>query len=443
MMNRIIKPALLFLALLLAAALGGCAEGSSAYEENDLLGYSISVRFDANGGNFSTNTTVIVDSFKPEQLPRNEQGMLQLALLAPDDAARGTSNAFTASRSGCFLAGWYAGRTEELDENGEIVYRYSDRWDFSADTLLLSADGNYSSEEPVLVLYAAWVPLFRVEFYDRADGTLLDTCTFDPAMGQTLQMPAWNETTGQLEMYRFPQLAQRTFTAAYYDEAGTLAITDQTLLHPGSVDLQTGTARDGTLKLYLDYRQGQWFRVYTAEQFVRNASVTGCYELCADLDFTDQIWPTSFVYGNFSGTILGNGHTMQGIHVVQTNNSKVNAGLFGTLTGQARLEDVHFTDISLTLRAGTRVAGASFGLLAGAISDEAALEKVSIRDGALYVDSQCYFGTSDYVIGLICGMGNANAVTTEPIRCEATGSAPESVQITVSGEQVTVQIVTP
>lgn len=442
-MNRMIKPALLLLALLLAAALGGCAQERNAYEENDALGYSISVRFDANGGNFDTNTSVIVDSFKPDQLPRNEAGMLQLALLAPDDTTRGDSNAFTATRSGCFLAGWYAGRTEEQNENGETVYRYSDRWDFSTDTLLLSADENYSSEEPVLVLYAAWVPLFRVEFYDRADGTLLDTYTCDPTQGQTLQMPAWNEKTGRLEMYHFPQSTQRTFTAAYYDEAGTLAITDQTLLHPGSVDLQTGTARDGTLKLYLDYRQGQWFRIYTAEQFVDNASVTGCYELCADLDFTDQIWPTSFLYGSFSGTILGNGHTMRGIHVTQTNNSRTNAGLFGSLTGQARLEDVTFADVSLTLRAGTRVAGASFGLLAGVISDDAALAGVSIRDGALYIDSGCYFGTSDYAIGLICGMGNAETVTAESIRCEATGTAPETVQIELSGNQVTVQIVTP
>lgn len=443
MMNRMIKPALLLLALLLAVALGGCAQERNAYEENDMLGYSISVRFDANGGSFGTNTSVIVDSFKPDQLPRSEDGRLQLALLAPDDAARGNSNAFTATKSGCFLAGWYAGRTEEQDENGETVYRYTDPWDFSGDTLLLSADQTYSSQEPVLVLYAVWVPLFRVEFYDRADGTLLDTYTCDPTQGQTLQMPAWSEKTGRLDMHHFPQLAERTFTAAYYDEAGTRMVTGTSITHPGSVDAQTGTGRDGTLKLYLDYRQGQWFRIHTAEQFVQNASVTGCYELCADLDFTDQIWPTSFLYGSFSGTIQGNGHTMGGIHVAQTNNSKVSAGLFGSLTGEARLEDVSFADVSLTLRAGTRVAGASFGLLAGVISDDATLTGVSIRDGALYIDSGCYFGTSDYAIGLICGMGNADAVTAETIRCEATGAAPETVQIEISGNQVTVRIVTP
>ena len=61
----------------------------------------------------------------------------------------------------------------------------------------------------------------------------------------------------------------------------------------------------------------------------------------------------------------------------------------------------------MTIKAGTRVAGTSYGLLAGAISDKAVFENVSIADSQLLVDASSYFGTSDYTIGLLCGMGSA------------------------------------
>jgi hypothetical protein len=94
--------------------------------------------------------------------------------------------------------------------------------------------------------------------------------------------------------------------------------------------------------------------------------------------------------------------------------------------------------VSFTIKAGTRVAGASYGLFAGSISGEAALSGVTIRDSRLLIDSGCYFGVDDYSIGLLCGMGSADIDVSE-IVCAAAGENPDSVVITVEGSDVTVE----
>lgn len=431
----------LLLVLLLCAS---CSADLSAYEKNDRDGYCVSVTFDANGGVFTTNTSKIVDSFQLEQLPLDSEGNAQIALLDPNDTQRGQNNRFKPTKSGYFLAGWYATRTEVTDADGNISYTYADRWDFETDVLRVPTDKTYSSQDSVMVLYAAWVPMFEVEFYSISDGTLLSSYTYDPSTAEeALQVPQWNVETGTMDMHSFPTVKGYTFSGVYYDAAGSNPVTTETISLPGSVDYTTGAAQNGTLKLYLAYTQGEWYHIYTAKQFVEHANVNGCYEIYADLDFSDEIWPTSFVYNNFSGTIHGNGHTLSNIQVVQTNNSKVNAGLFGCLTDQAQIRDLHLENVSVTIQAGTRVNGTRYGLFAGTISDNATVENVSIADATLYIDSGCYFGGSDYVIGLVCGMGNSELIPDAQIDCKATGDAPENVKITLSGDQVTVEILTP
>ena len=425
-----------------ACLLSGCAAETSPYEKNDSENYSVSVKYDANGGVFTTNTSVIVDSFNISGMTANGQGNAEIALISPDNSLRG-NDAFTAVRNGYFLAGWYSERTETLDENGNAVYVYGNKWDFDKDILEVDASKTYSSAEPVMTLYAAWVPMFKIEFYSLSDGELLNTYVFDPTLVEDIKVPAWDEKTGAIEMFEFPVKSGYTFDGVYLDAEGKNPVTTATLAHSGSVDYANGVAKNPTMKLYVDYVEGEWFHIYTAEQFIKNASVNGYYEIHADLDFTDEVWPTSLMYGNFGGKINGNGHSFKNITFRQTNNSKVNAGLFGNLTEKANISDVTFENVNFTIQAGTRVAGTSYGLLAGTISDTAQISNLKILSSTLKIDSKCYFGVTDYTIGLVCGMGNADVVADAQISCEATGDNPENVQIAVSGNQVTVEIVTP
>ncbi len=434
-LTKAILLALVCLAALLCAS--GCSAERTPYEINNEQQYNISVKYDANGGIFTTNTSVIVDSYNLAELAKNANGKAEIALLSPDNAARG-NDAFTAVKNGYFLAGWYAVRNENATGGGE-AYTYADKWEFASDRLEVDPSGTYSAETPVLTLYAAWVPLFEVEFYDRATGELMSTLTLDPTVKQTVTLPAWSTETGTIDMHDFPEKKGYTFANVFADASDTQPLEGETFAHPGQLDAATGTAKDSVAKLYIDWTEGEWYRIYTAEQFSENASLTGHYEICADLDFASEIWPTSFMYGNFSGEIKGNGHTFKNINAVQTNNSKVNAGLFGHLTEGACISDVTFENVTFTIEKGTRVTGASFGLLAGTISKEAVLDGVAIKNSTLQIDSGCYFGVTDYSIGLVCGMGDASVIETAEIGCVATGENSDSVKITTDGNAVTVE----
>ena len=427
------------LALVMLTFTTGCAQEATPYELNDAENYTVSVRYDANGGFFTTNTSVIVDSYNAAQLA-GADGTASIPLLRPDDAARG-NDAFTPINNGYFLAGWYTQRTETTDSQGNTIYTYAGQWDFEEDRLTVDASGTYSSAEPMLTLYAAWVPLFEVQFYSLDTGEYLASYTFDPSLTESIRLPAWDEETGATEMYQFPKMSGYTFSGAYYDPEGTQPVEGTELLHTGTVDQATGTAQDTVMKLYLDWTEGEWYHIYNVEQFLDNASVSGCYVLHADLDFEGQIWPSSLMYGNFTGCIQGNGYTMRNITLEQTNNSKVNAGLFGQLTGNAELTGVTFENVTFTIKAGTRVAGTSFGLFAGTISEGAVLEDVCVRNSTLQIDSGCYFGMDDYVIGLVCGMGNGDMVSWSDISCTAVGDDPDSLVITEENGAVTVEFV--
>ena len=435
-MNHKIK-AMALAALLLVTLIfvTGCAQEQSPYELNAMEGYSVSVKYDANGGFFTTNTSVIVDSYDFSQLPTDGSGNGQVALIAPEDSRRG-NDAFTAINSGHFLAGWYTERTETADG-----YVYSGKWDFENDLLTVAAGEGTSAEEPVITLYAAWIPLFQIEFYDLESGEYLSNYTFDPNLETEIMVPAWDEETGAVEMYRFPERSGYTYREAFYDADGTQAVDTETLVHTGVIDQETGTAQDHIMKLYVGWDEGEWYHIYNVEQFLDNASVSGSYVIHEDLDFEGQIWPSSLMYGNFSGTIQGNGHTFKNITFEQTNNSKVNAGLFGRLAEGSAITDLKLENVTFTVKAGTRVAGACFGLFAGSISGETTLENITITNGILQIDSGCYFGVEDYTIGLLSGMGSAD-IDTSGILCQGCGDNAESVEITVTDGEVTVAFVT-
>ncbi len=254
------------------------------YEINDSESYTVSVKFDANGGSFTTNTSVIVDSFNIADVEKNSNGDALIALISPDDKNRG-NDAFKAVKNGYFLAGWYKERTEIKDNNGETTYTYSGKWDFERDTLEVDTQKQYSSKEPVLTLYAAWVPLFSIEFYSLDSGEFIESFSFDPNEVGEIALPQWDKETGALEMNNFPEKSGYTFKNAYLDEKGATVVDTEVLKHSGTVDYETATAKNNVMKLYLEWREGEWYHIYNAEQFLENASINGSYEIHADLDF--------------------------------------------------------------------------------------------------------------------------------------------------------------
>ena len=436
-MKRLKRIFLVLLALTTALLATGCGETLTPYQTNDAENYTVSVRFDANGGSFTTNASVVLitDSYNLSELSKNEKGNAEIALLSPDDSARGI-DAFTASKNGCFLAGWYAKRTE----NGNGEYTYSEKWDFKKDILEVDPSKSYSSENPVLTLYAAWIPLFSIEYYSLGSDEVLKTQTVDPTKEIEFSIPAWNEKTGAIDMFQFPERSGYTFNKVFTDKNGETELSGESFSHPGVVDYATATATDTVFKLYVDWTEGEWFHIYNADQFIKHASFNSNLIIHEDLDFEGKIWPTSLMHGNFTGVIQGNGHTFKNISFAQTSNNKNFAGLFGQLTEKAEITNIVFENVNFTVKGGSRITGASFGLFAGSVSSDAKLEGVKILSSKLLIDSSCYFATDDYSIGLVCGMGDPSVIEVSEIECVASGNEPERVKITVDGNSVTLVI---
>ena len=139
-MKRNIKATLLVLALSLGLLATACADEPTPYEQYDKDNYTVSVRFDANGGYFDTGVSTITDSYNISDIAKNSSGMAEIPLLSPDDEARGTR---APENKGYFLAGWY---TERIGNETE-GYTYKNRWDFSKNTLQVDPQKSYSASQ--------------------------------------------------------------------------------------------------------------------------------------------------------------------------------------------------------------------------------------------------------------------------------------------------------
>jgi len=426
----------------LAFATGCSNPWITPYEINDSENYTVSVKFDANGGMFGSNpdTAVIVDSYNPDELPVNDKGMSEITLLSPDDERRGKNDACSVTRSGYFFVGWYETRNEIKGEDGKITYTYANKWDFEKSRVTLDAKKEYSSEAPVKTLYAAWLPLFELEVYDATSGKLLTTTEFDPTENNEFVLPAWDTDSGTMEMNDFTEREDYTFEAAYLDEALENLIDASSIIHPGEINYENATAVSPTFKIYTTWKEGNWFRIESAKQFMDNASVNGNYEIHADLDFEGIAWKDSLSKGTFTGTIIGNNHTIKNISCVRTSDN-VYTGLFGSISESATICDITFENVTVTLNTGTGKTGAAMGILAGHISESATVENVTLKNSTLLLgkdrsDRPCNFRTEDYSLGLVCGMGDLTGITYEGLECKYAEGVTETYVITIDDNTV-------
>lgn len=416
--------------------LTGCSADPTKYEILNDEGYTVSVRYDANGGEFTAGTSVIVDSFDVSKAPKDGEGNAALSLLDPMHPSRlGTDK--STPKDGCFLVGWYRQCDKSVDENGNEVITYGERWDFEKDVLTVDPDGSYSADEPVLTLYAAWAPKFEIEVRER--GTeYVQRGDFNPNEITELKTPAWNEETGELDMFAVPKRDGYTLKTLYLDPEGKQPVTAQTFAHPGVIDYETATVQNPLLTLYADYEVGEWYRIHTVDQLKDNIGINNSYEIMADLDFTDESWPTAFLQGNYNGTIRGNGHTIKNVTFEQNNFEKTGYGLFGSLADGAVVENITFDNVCFTVKKGVKLVDTCIGLFAGRISADATVKNVAVTNSTLQIATSFYCGTTEYSMGTVCGSGDATLIRPAQIAVEVVGENPDELKVTVEGNSVTV-----
>ncbi len=435
--------AVLILAML---AVTGCSTWDPEYKQLDAEGKTVSVRFDANGGIVSSKAFAIVDAFDMRDYKTNENGMVEISLIDPESSVRtGKEGGVKPTRTGYFLAGWYRERTPRVDEAGnrlddfgqiipegdtttEQGYIYSGKWDFETDILELDPNQTYTSANPQLTLYAAWIPYFSIEFYAKDDDAEVfrrfdstgafvtdasaetnptESETTDGVVGDIEQvllmqivLPTWNQSTGKQDMNNIPKRAGMTFEAAYMDEAMT---EPAPAVIQGPVDYERGICTSRTVKIYTTWKTGEWFHIYNTRQLTSNARLDGHYLLCADLDFSNAMWPTAFATGLFKGSIDGDGHTISNVTVTQGQKSDLYGGLFGILADGSAVRNVTFENVTYRLTAGSNKQGATFGTFVGQLRKGAVLENVTFN-GTLEIGAGCW-PQSIYDVNILVGSG--------------------------------------
>ena len=418
---RIVLLAALTLAILLLAT--SCKSTENPYDTGRDEGYTVNIRYDANGGTFATNTSVIVDSYNPEDFPSGK-----LPLIAPEDEDNRPA-AKLPQNDGFILAGWYTERTPVLDGEGNHLdydgniasesgmtpaYTFTGHWDFKNDRLDLS-----TLEGDGITLYAAWVPEFYFEFYDIDSGEKIGERK--AVAGEAIAIPVLNPESGKVEKKDFPELFGKTYDSFFLDSEGNNPISGSTVTHTGVIDLATATATGSVMKIYTKLLDGLWYSISTPEQLISRADPTAHDVLNADLDFEGSAWPLS---STFMGSIIGNGHKISNITLKQSQQSNL-AGVFKSLEAGATVEDVTFENVTYTISAGNKNPDISYGLFAGRISEGATVRNVAVS-GKLIISSKALNGSltqtnGDYSVGLVAGTGYENcdidysAITVEAL----------------------------
>ena len=424
-MKTKMKHALLPLMLLLVVCLFCACGNKTKLDEISDKGYTVSVKYEANGGEFTTYVSTIVDSYNISNMEAKD-GKVELALIAPENEIRGANDTFTAAKTGYFLAGW-GQRVEHLDDEGNVFYTYK-MWDFAEDRLEVDPNGQYSASDYQLTLYAIWLPQFEINFYEAGTGEYLETYTYNPLIEkELLKLPAWRQDKGTINMYDFPEKDDYTFAGAYLDQACTIPVEvdENNNVKAGYVDPETGEAVNTSVNIYVDYIPGEWYHIYTADQLIKYADPEGKYVICADLDFAGKQWP--FAGLEFSGDMITENNqtfTISNITMTQTSTGDTYYGMFGDVTEAAVLKNLAFKNVELTIQAGAAKGTHYYGLFAGNISSEATIENVSLKQGQIKIDAGCNLG-NDLWFGKVCGNGDSSKIESWMLAV----IAPETLEI--------------
>ena len=423
--------------IIIAGIIWFAASGNKGpFHEYENLGYNVSVTFDSNGGTFKGSNSSIVDLFDSTKI--GEDG---IKLLAPEDSKRGKGNTMTLTRAGYFFAGWYRERTAIDPSNPEAGYTYSGKWNFDTDTLKLESGKEYSVEESALTLYAAWVPYYKYEIYAKDANGEIKLISDVSAMNLTI--PEWAEGDVTLNMDNFPVREGYTLSGVYYDEAMTEkveAVVDNNgkKTISGSWDEATATSLTPTIKLYTTWQEGERYRIYSTNDFIKNADSDGYYEIYADLDFKGLEWPSVFVNDKFAGRIFGNGHTISNVSIESNLRSRISNGIFSSLDENAYIENLKFENVTHTINLVSVAPGATFGLLTGSIAEGAKFNNVSIKGKILIGDScEGLIDSTDYTIGKIAAIGNVTGISSD-ISVEKANPGNDTFDIEINDELVSI-----
>ncbi|MBR2465897.1 MAG: hypothetical protein IKB38_03075 [Clostridia bacterium] len=472
--------ALMLATLLLLTACGD----SSPYGELAEDGYTVCVRYDANGGDFACNGTYIsvVDVYHSSQD--------SIKLFPPDSPIRQPAELrydVQLSMSSYKFVGWFPAEVndkgEVVDEDGNPVsvsgkepkFTSQEAWDFEEQRFKLDKSKTYSRDVPAITLCAKWEPHYTFEFYvEDENGNWINFTKKNKEgvtekliyKGLTPELPSISSEIsnrfggwGNWDFYGdFDPRGSDQFPSGYTlmglylspecteDSKIPLTSFDTANVFDGEAYYEERPELDfhkDPVKIYTKIEKGNWFLISSPDKlsalckniFNKTAGFEDVkIKLIDDLDFSESKrgWlfddPASFAsagfdissFEGFDFYIDGNGYSIK-----LPESDLLTGSIFGKLSGSATVKNLTVEGAHVKY-SGTD----SFAMLADDVADGAVIENVRFVNCTLDVDV-----TEEQAMKLISGETKVFVATERPIDgLDASGvtvNCPEWLEATI------------
>ncbi|MDD4163677.1 MAG: hypothetical protein PHD46_05860 [Eubacteriales bacterium] len=409
-MKSIRKTVLFIIAATILLTFSSCTIGSKSYADPWEIDpdYQYYVVYNALGGtiNILPTRTAYYKSGDLIKKPEGSEGMLT-----------------TPIKEGKIVIAWYtAYENTGTAENPVYEFKEEDRWDFDKDRI---SDEN-TDESKGMTLYACWIDPPTLYFVD-ADDIENDLMTWP---GVTIDEPLSRPTySAKLTIQKGTGEEAVTYTLLdyYFDKE----CTQKVVWGEGTRTVEEIIAdnnEDPAIMIYCKYIEGEYTRINSVSDFKNMDNLGGRYILANDIDFKDEVWKPLEKDMPFSGTIIGNGYSLENINIDATNRVRGVAaagapeksyGLFMELKG-ARFTGVNFKNAKITVgsTSNSRLCAGVFGGRAS----ETTFENCTIDD--ITVVSE---GEVKVIVSL--GSGAYLDDTCKTVNCEFPAPNTEGLEI--------------
>ncbi len=374
---------LVLVMLLLATTLAGCSIGMDSVEDilekNDLVAQ---ITYYSNGGWFGEESAKIFSRdlyYKEDARPFEITNSTAIKLNSAEDVYAGWYRVKTVQKDGqthfvCDLEGSSAdaysidGRGAVVSYEGQYVIGEADYETLlkqeKAPKLALGDEFNFNTYEikkgDMIYLAAGWVPNQKIEYVlitegcseitlesgeKYADRSIVATALFDKNGKYTVPTD-YNLTPIK------DTITDATFVDYYYYEEGA-DVNNLTLLVEKYPEKKIDSPADGNLKVFVKYTAGANWNVVRFPSDVKAMfrATSSKFYVSRDINCSSEKAYSFALQGINRVNIKGNGHTITGIKM-QTDGT-ISGGsavsLFGKVTAEAKIEDVTFENVTLTV----------------------------------------------------------------------------------------------
>ncbi len=367
-MKRTLKNKLLILFLALASlfVFGGCSLSEGLDEALNNRNLVAHVTYYSNGGAFG-NSVLKKDFYYPENAQALEIGVDKI-----------TSGSILITRTGYELVGWYHVKTD-----GEGTPLFEDE---ATKTYQLGAEVDFSQKlkkDEHWIVAAKWRRLVGVKVVlvcEEGETLEVDKALASITEGKTSFKNG--DELGELDynsqdkvMLNTSEPDSKIFTVKDKTHTFLQYYADQACTQPLSGTLQRG---ETDITVYAKYITGNWTKVRSKMDV--STMFTGLgeenkYWIMQDIDCSGT---TIAPIAKVAATIKGNGHTISGLNLVKTLDASIHEiSLFGNILASAKLEDIKFTNMTMSYKSRTEMTPKIYGVFTS-IDDAATIDGVHV-----------------------------------------------------------------